>query len=773
MTSGASGLRFVAGDLFEFDNRPFQIVEVLDGGTLVLLNQTTQRRQIASQKELLLRWLEGRLLGARHGPNVRARPGAPPGALSTEYDFADFTALPPHLQHIARVRRDAVAPLALLAPSERTDAVLARVGEELAREHPDCLRNSQPPSRATLRRWLKIYLQTGGDPRALVPAFARRGPQDTRMDPVARELLRVALGVTLAQPERFEIADTEAKLRVLIDGRNAQELARWHMQQEGRRPPAPPIVPMPSRWTITRAIKRMYPDPRGAAQPPSRRQTFRQRQVGAGPHQTRPLERVEADHTPLPILLIDEDDWLPIGYPVLTGLRDCYTGYVIGVGMAFEKPSYLSVQDTMAFAITPKDFVQEMFGTAHPYLPYGVCEQLALDNAPEFRGNDLSDACFQLGVEIDWAPIDAGWWKGGIERFHATLKDDLVYVTPGSAFGTLAARRDYQPAQQACMTLGRYWELLVRWIVDVDAQEPHRGLGRLGLGGVPAELWLEAVESGVFAPRLPPQHSDLLALIGRVEMRTVQPSGIEFEYLWYQASKLASLRTQLERHREPGERMVRIKYDPGDIGHIWVLDPFAQRYLKIPARDDEYARGMTLWKHRTVVHYVLRTLKARVEASALARAKVEIHEQVAEQYSRVRPGRSRVREARWLGLRVRDLLPDETHIEPRIASSAGTEVTISTFSGIAPAAGTAQADAMSPLLNADLLGRALPTPLPEVVVLDAPEPSATQTVARTPALALPRSAVERTTREIEEFAALESDDEGGEEDFQITVTYER
>ncbi len=40
--------------------------------------------------------------------------------------------------------------------------------------------------------------------------------------------------------------------------------------------------------------------------------------VRPGPSVTRPLERVELDHTPLDLIVVDEEDRLPIGRPTVT-----------------------------------------------------------------------------------------------------------------------------------------------------------------------------------------------------------------------------------------------------------------------------------------------------------------------------------------------------------------------------------------------------------------------------------------------------------------------
>jgi len=100
---------------------------------------------------------------------------------------------------------------------------------------------------------------------------------------------------------------------------------------------------------------------------------------------------------------------------------------------------------------------------------------------------------------------------------------------------------------------------------------------------------------------------------------------------------------------------VALKYDPEDLGTLHVQIPLAQRgagpaWVRVPALHQEYARGLSLWKHR-VIQGQARVERGRaVSVEALAEAKGRIQTVVEEEFRRTRRGRRRMAGARYLGV---------------------------------------------------------------------------------------------------------------------------
>ena len=137
------------------------------------------------------------------------------------------------------------------------------------------------------------------------------------------------------------------------------------------------------------------------------------------------------------------------------------------------------------------------------------------------------------------------------------------------------------------------------------------------------------------------KNNELAILLGRVEWRTLQASGIEFECLRYNAPDLGELRVRLK-----GEK-VKLKYHPGDLSRIYIFDPFEKCYHEVPALDQEYTQGLSFWKHRLIRRVAAQEID-QVDLAALGRARRKIQELVDRARSRKKTS-TRSKVARWDG----------------------------------------------------------------------------------------------------------------------------
>ena len=83
---------------------------------------------------------------------------------------------------------------------------------------------------------------------------------------------------------------------------------------------------------------------------------------------------------------------------------------------------------------------------------------------------------------------------------------------------------------------------------------------------------------------------------------------------------------QLIRRRTGKNLPVDIKYYEDDVGHIHVLDPDSKVYLRVPARDIEYAAGLTREMHRTIRAHARKKFGEQCNTAELLETKREIQE---------------------------------------------------------------------------------------------------------------------------------------------------
>jgi len=393
---------------------------------------------------------------------------------------------------------------------------------------------------------------------------------------------------------------------------------------------------IPSRSTIYREIQRKSPYELMAARYGKRRAEMEFRVSVAGPDTSRTLQRVAMDHTPGDIIVVDDNNMLPLGRPTITSALDEHSRCPMGFYSGFEPPSCLSVMRCLKHAILPKNYVQREFpGIQNRWECYGVPELVVVDNPAEFPSSHFERACLQIGADIQYAKVLVPWYKGKLERFQGTMCHDLMHGNPGTTFSNILERDDYDPSRHAVVLLSTFREMLHKWIIDVYLQTPHRGIK-----DTPAHRWRS--ERIGLPPPLPPSASELEVVLGMTVQRVVFHYGIELEGLKYNGPELGELR----RRMGVGAK-VELTFDPGDLGHVNVLDPHNGAYIRVPAVDQAYAKGLSFWQNKVIRRYAQRQLDARTDILALAQAKAEIRALVDRDFNR-KSTRGRKRYARFM-----------------------------------------------------------------------------------------------------------------------------
>jgi putative transposase len=259
-----------------------------------------------------------------------------------------------------------------------------------------------------------------------------------------------------------------------------------------------------------------------------------------------------------------------------------------------------------------------------------------VDNGKEFIGRDLDDACYSLGMILQQTPVKTPYFKATVERMFGTINTGLLHTLPGTTFSNPRQRGDYESLKQACITVGDLEQLLHIFLLDIYAEDFHRGLQ-----DIPARRWEKLTDSGFF-PRVPASATQLRVLLGRVIYRSLQHYGIDLHNLRYNSSNLAPLRHHMKKRDNP---QLKVKYDPSDLSRIHVYDPDEQQYLEVPALAEAYTQGLSLWKHQVIRNFALNQ-QERVDIVALGRAQRQI-QAIVEESLQLKKVATRAKIARW------------------------------------------------------------------------------------------------------------------------------
>jgi putative transposase len=157
------------------------------------------------------------------------------------------------------------------------------------------------------------------------------------------------------------------------------------------------------------------------------------------------------------------------------------------------------------------------------------------------------------------------------------------------------------------------------------------------------------------APTLYHDAEELRILLCASDTRTLTRRGIAWETLQYNSSELAYLR------QRTGGAGVRFRYDPDNLGKIYVFDPDVG-WLTVPALYPDYAEGLSLYKHRVIRQLLLADKRESVDIYALAEARLRLQDLVAQEFAQTRRQRGRKQQAR--------LLENGSAAQPRLAPPA-------------------------------------------------------------------------------------------------------
>ncbi|HEV2883099.1 MAG TPA: transposase family protein [Pyrinomonadaceae bacterium] len=528
------------------------------------------------------------------------------------------------------------------------NAVLTRPLSKLTKETLDpliqevalLLNDPIRPCWSTLYNWVRAYRNSNEDLRVLVPATNKRGntkpmysgtrlKEYTEKDKEKAE--EVAQVIDLVVQERYL---STQRLSVLATYRFLEgyikEINKFRKEEDK--------LPTPHLDSLYYRLSKLDQYEVDVARFGKRYAERKHRQVMQSPRPTRPLERTEIDHTKTNLMVIDLDTKLPIGRATLTDLIDVYTKMPLGSYISFEPPSYLSVMQCLINAIKPKTYIKKFYPEVeNAWDCYGLPETIVVDNGNEFHSEDFEDACLQLGIPTEYAPPGCPEYKGGKERYYETLNTQLLHNTPGTTFSDVLNKADYDPQKNALIDVETLKKIHHIYMVDIYARQRHKGIR-----DVPARLWDESI--AVYPPSLPAKGTDLRVLLGHVEYRKIRQQGIELFGLFYNHDMLSILR------RETKGQKVKVKYDPTDMSMIYVADSKNGLFIPVPAVDQKYTKGLSLFQHDVIRNYARKIVEAFVDSDALWRARKKIEEIVEQAWNNTRKSSTRAKLARFKGI---------------------------------------------------------------------------------------------------------------------------
>lgn len=347
------------------------------------------------------------------------------------------------------------------------------------------------------------------------------------------------------------------------------------------------------------------------------------------PEPTRPLERVEIDHTVFDLIVVDPINFLPIGRPTLAVAIDRCTRMPFGLHLSFDPPSLQTAMECLKNGMLAKGYLEQK--KTDPISPWnidkdwpvgGIPHSLVVDLARENVSEDFRNFAFRVGInEVHFMPGRSPWYKGAIERFIGTTNRQVAHTTPGTTFSNILQKGDYNPTSRAVVTLDELYEALHKWLVDIYQYTPHRGIGQ-----TPRALWNSVTEKHRL--RIVTDRREIDAVIGRSEESSMRRTGIKLYHLTYQSVEFGNFRDSPEAKKMRGANgKIDFLYDAADLKEVRIVRKNGE-ILTVPIslKWRAYAQNLSIWQHKCVLKYVNAENKKALEVNDLIKAKVELHE---------------------------------------------------------------------------------------------------------------------------------------------------
>lgn len=503
----------------------------------------------------------------------------------------DLGTYPENQQREAKRRKhylEVISPEANPYQPERWRRLIAEAAATIADRYPPCP--------ATVQTWWRRYRQTKSILCLIPHNKPSVGPKAKRAYQIFEEVV-AAIYLTNQRLPKLSVAEEVFRR---VDGVN-QGL------------PVEERIKRPARSTIYRWLEDLQQDLVDASREGAEAARIKYRAAIGNVKVGSVLERIEIDHTPLDLIVIDSLTKLPLGRPWLTMAIDAYSRMVVGFYVSFNAPSSHGVLQCLRRAILPKEEWLARFPDIKGSWPaYGIPELIAVDNGTDLHSDALEAACLEMGIQVLFCGAKTPQHKGAIERFFRTMNMGLIHRLPGTVFSNVDERGDYPAEEKAVIDMATLVHLLTKWMVDVYNVSPHRGIG-----GRPLDRWLESADRRII--ELPVYPQQLEVITGIPAKRTLFHYGIELEGLQYNSELLQSIR------RRAGEnRPVMLKYYEDAVAHIHVFDPYAEEYIKVPAKLSEYAENLPRDIHRLVREHARKRFGDHCLSPQLLEARAEI-----------------------------------------------------------------------------------------------------------------------------------------------------
>jgi putative transposase len=479
------------------------------------------------------------------------------------------------------------------------------------------------PEWRTLARWWSRYKKSGFKVTSLIPQHKNKGNRKPRFDNIEEVLAKNAIAEYLDE-KKPSIASVyqEYKDNIILQNEYRTDLKN--------------SIKLISYQGFCKKIKKISTYELISARKGKYEAELDFRYVASHKPPTRVLERVELDHTPIDLILLDDELLVPLGRAYLTLLIDSYSHCILGFNLGFNEPGFYPVRNTLLNAFKPKTYIRDKYpNIIHDWPCHGKPETIVVDNGVEFWGHDLEQTCKELNINVQYNPVRKPWLKPLVERGFGIINSKLLDQIPGKTFSSILDRFNYDPVKDAVFKFSTFIEHFHEWIIDDYHFRPDSRKRY-----IPYLLWQNGTSE--FPPKqfTEEEQKELDVIISFTDRRSHNTGGIDIHSLRYNSEELANYRMMYDEKQL--KTKVLVKTNPNDISYVHVFIEEIGQYLKVPCIDTiGYTQGLSLQQHNINRRLQREYIDKSTDVVALAKVRQKLKERIQREVDEITSSRKK------------------------------------------------------------------------------------------------------------------------------------
>jgi putative transposase len=297
------------------------------------------------------------------------------------------------------------------------------------------------------------------------------------------------------------------------------------------------------------------------------------------------LAVAQIDHTPMDVIVVDEEHRQPIQRPSLTVVIDVYSRMLLGFAIYLEKPSAFTAGMAIAHAVLPKENWLAGVGVQAEWPCWGKMRTIHCDNAKEFRGSVIGRACQDHDIAVEHRPPREPRYGGHIERGFGTWLA-RAHRLKGTTFSNVEQKGDYDSEGRAVLTRAELEKWFTIYVTKVYANTFHQGIKTTPLARYKEGILGSNDRPGVGLPDRIAEPMAFMLDFMPFEERTIQEYGVVIDHIYFWDDALRPWIHTRDTEDSKHPRKFTFRINPRDMREIYFRDPDNNNgYVPIPYRD--------------------------------------------------------------------------------------------------------------------------------------------------------------------------------------------